>query len=362
MPRQIAIDLVHCAIINITTTSESAPRVLLLLEDQSAGGVSTITSTLAGALRQHVWLVDEVALNAATWQQRLAAAKHCDVILASHNFQPAYIAWALGLLLRKPVVVWVHGPLQEVVKQAGTTALKQSWLRWLYRRLPCFVFVSSASRDSFESFMGKTSTGRGHSRVIPNAVPLTELPAPQACTVGHLTGETQLAYIGRLSPEKQPALLLDMLRLLPERFRLTLLGDGTMRDTLQKRGADLLASGRLRLAGAQPHGPGLYTPWRLTVLASRYEGCPMTLLESFAAGVPCVGLPIAALREVLQHEAPYLLARDHTAQALADVVQLVCALPQQQVQADMARVLTHHRVREFAQSWQGVLREAARRC
>jgi glycosyltransferase involved in cell wall biosynthesis len=259
-------------------------------------------------------------------------------------------------------VVWVHGPLQEVVAQADTPAVKRAWLHWLYRRLPFFVFVSHASRVSFETFMGGAVAQPGHSRVIPNAVPLTELPAPQACTVDHPSGDTQLAYIGRLSPEKQPALLLDMLRLLPDRFRLTLVGDGTMRDTLQKCGADLLAGGRLQFAGAQPHGPGLYTPWRLTVLASRYEGCPMTLLESFAAGVPCVGLPIAALREVLQDAAPYLLARDHTAQALADVVQLVCALPQQQVQADMARVLTHHRVQEFAQSWQGVLREAARRC
>jgi glycosyltransferase involved in cell wall biosynthesis len=360
--RQIAIDLVHCAIINITTTAESTPRVLLLLEDQATGGVSTVSRTLAEVLRQRGWGVDELALNAASWAQRLAAVRRCDVLLASHNFQPAYIAWALGRLLGKPTVVWVHGPLQEVVTQAGTSASKQAWLRWLYRRLPSFVFVSQASRDSFDAFMGRSRAKHRLCRVITNAVALAEPPVAPPRTTDPLCGPIPLAYIGRLSPEKQPGLLLDMLRLLPERFRLTLLGDGPLRDTLRESGADLLASGRLQLAGAQPHGPGLYTPWRLSLLASRYEGCPMTLLESFAAGVPCVGLPMAALQEVLQDDAPYLLAREYSAQALADAVQVMCTLPPQQVQADMARVLARHRIQDFAQAWHDVLLEATRRC
>jgi hypothetical protein len=75
-----------------------------------------------------------------------------------------------------------------------------------------------------------------------------------------------------------------------------------------------------------------------------------------------VGLPIAALQEVLQHDAPYLLARDHSAQALADTVQAVCALPPPQVQEAMARVLARHGVQDFAHAWQGVLREATQAC
>jgi glycosyltransferase involved in cell wall biosynthesis len=171
-----------------------------------------------------------------------------------------------------------------------------------------------------------------------------------------------LAFIGRLSQEKQPGLLLDMLRLLPPQFRLTLLGDGPLRDALRHSGADLLANGRLTLVGPQAHGPSLYAPWHLTLLASRYEGCPMTLLESFAAGVPCVGLPIPALQEVLGNDAPYLLARDHSAQALADAVQAVWAVPRRQVQADMARVLSRHNVNDFVRRWQTVLQQAVRPC
>lgn len=338
------------------------PRVLLLQEDQATGGVATIANTLCQALQRQGWPITALALNLCGWRQRLAAARHCDVILASHNFRPAYVAWALGLLLRKPVVVWVHGPLQEVLAQAQASTLKRGWLRWLYRRVPRFVFVSRASRDSFERFMNRPMAAHRRGVVIPNAV---TLPAPAADTPppdSVAAADPQLAYIGRLSPEKQPALLLDMLRLLPARFRLTLVGDGPLRDTLQQTGADLLACGRLTLAGPQPHGPGLYAPWHLTLLPSRYEGCPMTLLESFATGVPCVGLPMPALQEILGDDAAYLLARDHSAQALANAVQAVCALPRHQLQADMARVLARHQEKDFVQRWQAVLQEAARPC
>ena len=36
----------------------------------------------------------------------------------------------------------------------------------------------------------------------------------------------------------------------------------------------------------------------------------MAVLESLAAGVPCVGVPIPALREMLGSHMPYALAED----------------------------------------------------
>ena len=335
------------------------PRVLLLQEDQARGGVSTIGATLCQGLRHQHWQVETLALNHCGWRARWLAARRCDVLLASHNFKPAYVAWVLGKLARKPVVVWVHGPLQEVLAQAQATSGKRAWLRWLYRALPHLVFVSQSSRDSFERFLQGPKPG---AVVIPNAVAQDAFGRGQQPTAEAEPGTVRLAFVGRLSAEKRPALLLEALRLLPSRFQLTLVGDGPMRDELRHGAADLLASGRLSLAGAQPHGPGLYAPWDVTLLASSYEGCPMTLLESFAAGVPCVGVPIAALQEVLGDDAPDLLAREASAQALADAVLAVCAMPRERLQADMARVLARHRMDDFVQRWQDLLQRVARRC
>jgi len=280
-------------------------------------------------------------------------------MLANNNFLPAYVAWVLGVLARKPVVVWVHGPLQAVLEEAQASSIKRSFLRWLYRRLPHFVFVSNATRESFQSFMKGISATQSTGVVIPNAAPGWEPVAKASAKSDALADPFQLAYIGRLSPEKHPHLLLDVLRILPSQFRLTLVGDGPLREELIQAGADLISIGRLALVGAQPHGPGLYSPWHITLLASRYEGCPMTLLESFAVGVPCVGLPIPALREVLEADAPYLLAKGATAHDLATAVMAVSEIPAQQLTVDMDRVLSRHQLQDFANRWQAVLKQVA---
>ena len=147
------------------------PRVLLLQEKQAGGGVHTVTQTLCHALRARGWDVKELALNSSGWLVRLDAARKCGVILACHNFKPAYVAFALAMLVRKPVLVWAHGPVGEVLVQGDASSIKRAWLHWLYRRLPDWVFVSQSSRDSFERFVKLASMDRRRHTLIPNAVP-----------------------------------------------------------------------------------------------------------------------------------------------------------------------------------------------
>jgi hypothetical protein len=72
-----------------------------------------------------------------------------------------------------------------------------------------------------------------------------------------------------------------------------------------------------------------------------------------------VGLPIPALREMLEPDMPYALARECSAPALAQAVQTVCAMPRGPLAHDMARVLRRYSPERFAQGWLRVLQEAA---
>jgi glycosyltransferase involved in cell wall biosynthesis len=167
-----------------------------------------------------------------------------------------------------------------------------------------------------------------------------------------------LGYVGRLSAEKRPHLLLDTLRSLPDEAQLGIVGEGPLHRQMIHDGLDLMYEGRLHFLGKHPSGESLYKPWQMTLLTSRYEGCPMTALESLACGVPCVALPIPAMRELYDREAPDLLARGDAPVALAEAVMTVRSLPEQQVRDDMARILARHSVEGFLASWQEVLNTA----
>ncbi len=325
------------------------PRVCLLRDGPHLGGVGTIVQELHDGLQSAGWAVDTAPPHPRAWR----AARQAGVLLATHSFGPAYAAWALGRALDKPWVVWVHGPLQEVLAEAHAHPAKRAWLRWLYRRVPRFVFISHHARTSLEGFLGHAlPDARAH--VIPNALRLPHAPLRAAPPEG---STVELGYVGRLSPEKQPERLIAMLQHLPPRYRLSLVGDGPLRPALERQAGDLVQAGRLTFCGARPRAAALSPGWRLTLLASRYEGgCPLSALESAAVGIPFIAPPLPALRETVP--ACLLAPGDGPAQ-LATAVQQVLALPAPQVQQALDSVLDHHAWPRFANQWQQVLREAA---
>lgn len=332
-------------------------RRVLLLEEPGWGGVHTMTRTLADALIAQGWQVSALSWRQSKWTTLVEAAKQHDVIVGTHNFGPTYCGAALKAITGKPLVSWVHGPLLDVLQEAGTSAVKKLWLRLLYKQVSQFVCVSRTTQDSLLSFV--TLGKQQRCTVVPNGMAPMAEGQPIHVHAGH-GGEgippLLLGYVGRLSAEKRPHLLLDTLRCLPEEAQLGIVGEGPMHRQMIHDGLDLMYQGRLHFLGKHPSGESLYRPWQMTLLTSRYEGCPMTALESLACGVPCVALPIPALRELYDRDAPYLLARGDAPVALAEAVMTVLSLPSQQLSDDMARIVARHSVDGFVGPWQEVLR------
>ena len=293
-------------------------RRILLLEEPSWGGVHTMTRTLSEALQAQDWQVTTLPWRQTQWTMLVDAAKRHDVLVAPHNFGPTYCGAALKAITGKPLVSWVHGPLLDVLHEAGTSVMKKLWLKLLYKQVNQFVCVSRTTQDSL---LGFTSLGqRQRCTVVPNGI--APLPAGQAIHVhaghgGDGIPPLLLGYVGRLSAEKRPHLLLDTLRHLPEEAQLGIVGEGPLHRKIVHDGMDLMYQGRVHFLGKHPSGESLYKPWQMTLLTSRYEGCPMTALESLACGVPCVALPIPAMRELYDLDAPYLLARGDAPVSLA---------------------------------------------
>jgi len=274
------------------------------------------------------------------------------------------------------LVSWVHGPLLEVLQMSKASLWKRRWLKHVYGYVDRFVCVSQTTESSLLGFLSGSraqtndNSNRGNSSttssgktprtvVIPNGLtPLTGNAESFVSDV-NTTSSTNLSigYIGRLSQEKRPHLLLETLRALPDDAHLSVVGDGVLRSELEDAGKDLMANGRLKFLGRQVINRNLYTPYQVTLLTSLYEGCPMTALESLAFGVPCVALPIPAMRELFALDTPYFLAHDETSQALAIAVLNLMRMPKEQIQQDMARIVNKHSLTIFSYGWQSTLLE-----
>lgn len=341
-------------------------QVLLLTEEQGPGGIHTMVSLLSQALHSRGWQVQQVNVRhkRPRFLQLLAMARQAQVVIASNNFLPAYWAVLLGLLSQRPSVVWVHGPLAEVLQQQPASWFKRQLMHWTCRMADLLVFASRASMDSLQRVFAPGSLPA--CVVIHNPAPAPLIPDTHSSqhTVGHPS--VALGFVGRLSAEKRPQLLLQMLGHLPQNHHLTLVGDGPMRAALEAQAITLGLMGhsdrpsRIRFAGSQSVDASTYQAWQITLLCSAYEGYPMAALESLAAGVPCVGTPLPALQEMLGSQAEHWLASDDSPKNLANKVLEALGTASASRKQQALCVAERHSANAFAQAWHAQLMRSTR--
>lgn len=312
---------------------------------------------LQQTLAAHGWVIEQVSVRTGRppWPALVEQARQADVLIASNNFQPAYWAVLLGLLAHRPAVIWVHGPLAQVLRHNPPSAIKRGFLQGIYNLAQALVFASQTSMDSFAQAM--PGVRQPHRRVIHNPAPWTEHHHP--ATVD--THTVQLGYVGRLSPEKRPELLLQTLAHLPACYHLNIVGDGPLRTALeaqvQAAAPEARLPERVHFLGEQAVSADTYRAWQATLLCSAYEGYPMVALESLAAGVPCIATPLPALHELLGSDAPHWIANDDTPQSLAHTVLASLQTPEGNRQALARGIAARHPAQAFGQQWQTLLCE-----
>ena len=333
-------------------------RALILCEEQGTGGIQTTLGWLRQTLTAHDWVIEQVGVRTGrpSWLALVQQARQADVLIASNNFQPAYWAVLLSLHTHRPAVVWVHGPLAEVLQHKSPSAIKKGFLQGIYNLAHALVFASQTSMDSFARAM--PGVRQPMRRVVHNPAPA---PASAADTAPVDTRTVQLGFVGRLSPEKRPELLLKTLAGLPAYCHLNIVGDGPLRAALeaqvQAAAPETRLSERIHFMGEQAVSADTYRTWQATLLCSAYEGYPMVALESLAAGVPCIATPLPALREMLGTDAPHWIAAEDTPQSLARTVLASLQTPQGNRQALAHSIAARHPAQAFGQQWHALLGE-----
>jgi len=167
--------------------------------------------------------------------------------------------------------------------------------------------------------------------------------APDAFVVG---------WVGRLSPEKGPDVLLEALEQVSDLPVCTsFIGEGPARRQLEARARRLHpdGEGRVRWHGAVRDAGRLFTAFDLFVLSSRTEGSPIVLFEAMAAGVPVIATTVGGVPDTVSTEEAVLVPPEHAA-ALAAAIRAAYRTPEvARARAARARERLH---REFApQPW-----------
>jgi glycosyltransferase involved in cell wall biosynthesis len=118
--------------------------------------------------------------------------------------------------------------------------------------------------------------------------------------------QNRLLFVGRLASEKQIDQILVAWKkthaLLPA-WKLRIVGQGPMEETLKRLAADLFLNQSVEWCGWQSDIWSEYRAARAFVMASRYEGFPQSLVEAMTMGLPCLVTNFSpAIRECVEHQ------------------------------------------------------------
>jgi len=164
-----------------------------------------------------------------------------------------------------------------------------------------------------EDYLYKSREVRGNTKVkvvhygFEESFKNQELTSAREAT--NNSSELVIGTIGRLVPQKDYYTLISAFKILSDEFPLTrmvIVGDGYLRTVLEEFVDELQLSSRVKFIGKQANVNSFLKTLDLFVLASKYEGFGLVLLESMAQRVPVVASNNSAIPEVLGTNHPGL--------------------------------------------------------
>ncbi len=245
-------------------------------------------------------------------------------VVHTHGYRADVLDAGVARSLGIPVVTTVHG-------FTGGDAKNRVYERLQRRAFRRFDAVVAVSRPLGEA-LGRGGVRRERLHVVPNAWPGDRpVEEPQAAreALGVREGVFHIGWVGRLSREKAPDVLLEALgRLRDMPFIASFIGAGPERAALEQRASELGLADRIRWHGLLPEAGRWFRAFDVLVLSSRTEGTPIVLFEAMSAGVPVVATAVGGVPDVVG-EREALLVPPEAPDALAAAIRAVRAEPEE---------------------------------
>lgn len=321
--------------------------VARLLADHGHGNAVLYTEQTPLTIRDGAWPAYHVRTDQpiAAQVHQVLAAEQPDVAYIHHVSSPALVEELAGQL---PAVAYIHGftavcpGLGKYFRRGDTVCTRP--FGWGCVPMHYLRRCSAARRPStLARLMRTTADLRAAllhaSRFLVGSRYMADLLAQNGFTAGKIavlpphflpddlnlvytppTEPFSVLYAGRLEIEKGVPYLLRALHLLPDRVRLVIAGDGTLRGDYERLSADLGLAGRVEFLG-WADADGMERCYRRCALVVMPSICPESFgkagVEALTHGRPVVAFAVGGIPDWLDDGVTGLLARPADSAALA---------------------------------------------
>ena len=319
--------------------SQEPASLLHVLAPARYGGLETVVVNLAREQhrRGHAVYVGLVVPTGSDPEHPVAAA------LADSGATPLMIEveprhygterTAIGKILerRQPAVLHTHGlrvdmidgpvaartgtPWVSTVHGYSGVGIRGSLTDWLHKQRIGRADAIIAVSDTVGRHLIAHGVPESKIHSVPNAWRPPELAIPRAeaqAIVGVADSGPTVGWVGRISKEKGPDVMVSALTHAEPEVRLSMVGDGPMLTVCQRQATRQGVASRIQWHGAIERIGPLLKAFDVLALTSWTEGTPMVLLEAMALEVPIVATAVGGVPAMLSDEDAILVEAGDT--------------------------------------------------
>ncbi len=229
-------------------------------------------------------------------------------LIHSHHRWSSFISFFVSKVFRIPLITTYHGISQN----------NRRLTLWGDR-------VISVSEDAKSHLIGYFKVNPGNIVVIHNGVKISDDFDNAEDTSNHFS-ETKIAYIARLSPEKDHKTLFQALKRVLKDFpslRVLLVGTGPLENELRDLAFNIGISNNIDFIGEVDDINSILKRVDFIVLSSFTEGMPISILEALAAGKPVVATDVGDVGALVINNKTGYLVPPKNPKKLADAIYLM---------------------------------------
>jgi glycosyltransferase involved in cell wall biosynthesis len=258
---------------------------------------------------------NEIDLTAAWRLSRILKKLQPDIVHAHDPHAVAMAATALSIVTPSPA------PALVASRRIEFRIAQNSFSRWKYGQVDCFIAISEAVRDRLVA----DGIPRARTTVVHEGVDVERIVQMEPASVHAAfylpTHAPIVGNIGALVAQKGQHDLIDaasiVVRAVPD-VRFVICGDGELRQPLEEQIRRKHLERHVFLAGFRADALALLKGFDLFALSSLHEGMCTSLVDAMAAAKAAVATRVGGVPEVLVDGSTGYLVPPHDPEALAE--------------------------------------------
>lgn len=173
--------------------------------------------------------------------------------------------------------------------------------RWMYSKYEKIICISSQTENKLSSFLGdKWMRRHGQDKIvtIENGIDIRRFRTASATI--ERDSQNVIVMVAAFRPQKDHSSLLRAIKLLPNDYKLWLVGDGKSRNNVEEEIKRLNIGNRVRLFGNRRDVPEIIKSADVVVMSSNWEGFGLSAVEGMAAGKPVIASDVDGLKQIVE--------------------------------------------------------------